>query len=360
MRIALTLEQLWHRVPGGTGVAALGIARGLPTRPGLEVVGVSAAHRIPAPEPWRPPVEVRALPLPRPALYEAWHRLRWPPVQRATGPADVVHATSIAVPPKSAPLVVTIHDLAFVAYPELFTPRGVTFFRRGLELARKDADLVMCPSQATRRACEAAGFAADRLRVIPLGVDVEAVTERDVQRVRERYGLGRDYVLWTGTVEPRKNLGGLLEAWKRVDTDADLVLAGPAGWNEDLETLIAGMRRPTVLGFLERAELHALYAGARLLVWPSLLEGFGFPVLEAMAHGTPVVTSAGTSTEEICGDAGLVVDPRDPGAIAGAISEVLEDASLARAMGERGRRRAAAFTWKRTAESLADAYGEIA
>src|SRR5687768_4404497 len=171
IRVAFTLEQCWHRVPGGTAVAALGMANALRSRGEVELVGVAAAHKDPAPEEWRPPIEVRHLPLPRPLLYESWHRLRWPPVQRATGEVSVIHATTIAMPPRSAPVAMTVHDLAFLHEPTHFTRRGLRFFNRGLDLALEQADVVVCPSEATRRDVLKAGFDEARTRVVPLGVD---------------------------------------------------------------------------------------------------------------------------------------------------------------------------------------------
>ena len=141
MRVALTLEQCWHRIPGGTAVAGIGMAHGLKERSDVDVVGVAARHPRPPKDGWDPGILVYQLPLPRPALYEAWHRLRRPKVQVATGPLDVIHATSIAMPPRSAPLVLTMHDLAFIHEPSHFTRRGLRFFHRGLELASKEADL---------------------------------------------------------------------------------------------------------------------------------------------------------------------------------------------------------------------------
>jgi glycosyltransferase involved in cell wall biosynthesis len=364
-RVALTLEQCWHRVPGGTAVAAIGMARGLARRADVDVVGVAALHRGPprAPggaEAWAPPVPVRSLPLPRRALYEAWHRLRRPHVELATGAVDVVHATTLAIPPRSAPLVVTLHDLAWRHDPGHFTAHGVRFFERGLALALADANLVLCASAATLRDCETAGFARDRLRHVPLGVEMARASPADVERVRARHDLHRPYVLWTGTVEPRKNLRRLVEAFGRLEAGADLVLVGPRGWSEDLDELTGSARRVRALGFVPSADLPGLYAGARAFCFPSLLEGFGFPVLEAMTQGTPVVTARGTSTEEIAGDAALLVDPRDADSIAGGLAQVLDDTRLASELSERGLARAACFTWDRCAERVRDAYREVA
>jgi glycosyltransferase involved in cell wall biosynthesis len=362
LRAAITLEQSWHRVPGGTAVAALGLTRALASRSGLEPVGVAARHRRPPPEPWLPAIPVRHLNLPRIALYESWHRLRRPRVQRATGAVDVIHATTMAIPPRTAPLLVTIHDLAWLRFPQMFTARGVTFFRRGLVLAMQEADLVLCSSEATRRDCAEAGFDEAKLRVVPLGVEMALADEVDVQRVRVAYDLDRPYVLWTGTIEPRKNLAGLLDAFVRLDLSLglDLVLVGPRGWNEDLDGIAHRVRdRVRVLGFVPASDLGPLYAGAEVFCFPSLLEGFGFPVLEAMSQGTAVVTSRGTSTEELVEGAGVLIDPLDAASIAEGLEQALQPSTRAR-LEPLGRARAASFTWERSAELVASAYEEVA
>lgn len=361
MRVALTMEQCWHRVPGGTAVAAIGMARSLKELGTLDVVGVAARHRDPAPRAWTPPIEIKHLPLPRPALYESWHRLRRPSVESATGEVAVIHATTMAMPPRTAPVVMTVHDLAFLHEPDHFTTRGMRFFRRGLELALEEADRIVCPSEATRRDCEKAGFDSTKLAVVPLGVEPRTASPQDIAAVRHRYDLRGDYLLWTGTIEPRKNLPRLLRAFMALEGDLQLALAGPQGWNEDLEELIAGLgQRVRPLGFVPHDDLAPLYAGARAFCFPSLLEGFGFPVLEAMAQGTPVVTSEGTSTEEIAGDAGVLVNPREVDSIVAGLRTVLEDENLARRLGEAGRERASMFTWSATAHGLESVYREAA
>ncbi|MPY93262.1 MAG: glycosyltransferase [Acidimicrobiia bacterium] len=362
MRVAYTLEQCWHRVPGGTATAALEVARRLSGWPGVELVGVAARHRRPPDPSWAPPVPVRVLPLPRRALYEAWHGLRRPSVERATGPVDVVHATGVAVPPRRAPLVVTVHDLAFLADRRRYTRHGVRFFMRALELARRDADLVLCSSEATRRECEAAGFDPSRLRVVPLGVRGRAAPAAAVTVARHRYGLARDYVLWVGTAEPRKNLPVVVEAFRQLGRDdLDLVLVGPDGWHVDLPELVRPLgEQARLLGFLPVADLDAVTAGARAFCYPSLLEGFGLPVADALVQGTPVVTSAGTATAEIVADgAGTAVDPRDPAAVAEALGAILEDEAFAAGLVAAGRARAAELTWERTAERTLAAYAEV-
>ena len=360
LRVAMTLEQFWHRVPGGTAVAAFEMARALLDRD-LDLIGVAARHNQPPDQRWRLPLEIGHMPLPRPLLYESWHRLRSPRVERATGPVDLIHATTMAIPPQTVPLVVTVHDLAWIDHPTHFPARGLRFFRAGFELTRRDAALVLCPSGATMRACADHGIERSRLRLVPLGVDATSAPRDEVERVRTAYGLTRPFVMWTGTIEPRKNLRNLVEAFASLEDEHDLVLVGPKGWHEDLDEVVAPIRdRVKPLGFVPQEDLGPLYAGADVFCYPSLLEGFGFPVLEAMVQGTPVVTSAGTSTEELARDAGVLIDPLDPGSIADGLRSVLEDAEYAGKLSAAGRARASEYPWSRTAGLLLEAYREVA
>jgi glycosyltransferase involved in cell wall biosynthesis len=391
MRAAVVIEQCWHRVPGGTAGAALAqiravAAAGAREKVGdagnagsaagsgqvadhvvdhvVDQVGVAARHAQPPPEAWRPSIPIRHLPLPRQALYRSWHRLRWPPVERATGPVDVVHATGYAIPPRSAPLVVTMHDVAWRRDPSMFTRNGVRFFEAGLRCVIDDADLVLCPSQATLEDCAAAGIGRDRLRHVPWGMTVPDVSDDDVAAVRQRYGLAGRYVLSVGTLEPRKNLPRLVEAFARLGAgheDVTLVVVGPDGWGESLADVATRLGdRVRLTGFVPHRTLSALYRGASVACYPSLWEGYGLPVAEAMGAGAPVVTSAGTATEElVAGGAGLAVDPRDVDAIAAAVASVLDDEALAERLRDAGRERAAATTWERTAAAVVAAYEEV-
>jgi glycosyltransferase involved in cell wall biosynthesis len=357
-RVALTLEQFWHRVPGGTATSIWAMARALAERD-IDLVGVSAWNKK-RPDPrFRLPFAIEWLPLPRVPLYASWHRLRWPKVELATGPIEVIHATTFAIPPKSAPLVVTIHDLAFVHSPEHYTARGLRLFQRGVALARADADIVVCPSGTTASDCEANGFDADRLRVVPWGVEPIVVSDDELAETLATFEIESPYILWTGTIEPRKNLGRLVEAFLMMDTDVQLVLAGPEGWNEDISPSIEGAGgRIRALGYVQPSQLAALYTGATVFCYPSLLEGFGLPVLEAMAQGAPVVTSLGTATEEAAGGAAILVDPLDTASIAAGMKELLDDPPRAELLGAAGRARAAEMTWAACAEKMHRVYDE--
>lgn len=363
----MTLEQCWHRVPGGTATSALRLAAALGERSDIELVGVAARHRRPAPEPFVPPVPMTYLPFGRKVIYESWHAFRWPKLEMATGRIDVAHATAVAVPPTHAPLVMTIHDLAFLADPTQATRHGNRFFRRGTALAKDHAKLILVPSEATARECRDEGFDPERIRIVPWGVDQPdaETTDATTEGVLERHGLNRPYVLFVGTIEPRKNLAAVIAAAAGLDgRKIDLAIVGPDGWNQDLQRMLAPLAATTVrvkrLGFVPEVDLGALYAGAAAFVFPSLREGFGMPVLEAMAAGAPVVTSRGTATAEVGGDAAQLVDPTDHAAVAAAVKAVVDDPVLADEMRAKGQERSRIFTWERAARLTAEAYHEAA
>ncbi len=366
LRVAVTLEQCWHRVPGGTARSALEsldalLAHADPER--IELIGVSARHRHGPGSAWVPPIDVRASRLPRPALYASWNRFRRPTVPALVGPVDVIHATGMAVPPPTSALVVTVHDLAFLRDPSKFTTRGVRFFHRSIELARRDATLIMCPSQATIEECVAAGFDPDRLRLVPWSVEPVEVEPVRVEQLRRSLGIEGPMVLWAGTIEPRKNLPVLLEAFEQLsDRTATLVLAGPQGWNEDLSVRLRALGdRVRVVGFLPSDELRVMQTAADIFCFPSLQEGFGLPVLEAMAQGTAVITSAGTATAEVGADAAVLVDPSDGAALAIALDSLLADPGARDTLAAAGRDRASAvFGRRHHAEQLMAVYSEAA
>jgi glycosyltransferase involved in cell wall biosynthesis len=293
------------------------------------------------------------LPLARPVLYESWTRLNWPKVESVTGEIDVAHATGLVPCGTAAPLVVTVHDLAFVHDPAKFSRQGVRVMTRSLDVIVRRADRVICSSEATRADCAAAGVDPARLRLVPLGVDVVDVPEADVERVRRRYLLPDDFVLFVGTVEPRKNLARLAAAMQRPGMPGPLVVAGADGWG-DVGVIDHG--NTLFLGFVPDADIAALYSAATVFAYPSEREGFGLPVAEAMAQGAAVVTSAGTSTEEVAGGAAILVDPFDVDDIARGI---VEAADRRDELAATGRRRAGELTWTRSADLTMAVYREL-
>jgi glycosyltransferase involved in cell wall biosynthesis len=237
-----------------------------------------------------------------------------------------------------------------VHHPEFFTARGNKIFRRSLALNVKRAAVVLCSSQATLNDCVAAGFATDRLRHVPLGVTTYEVTDADRQRVCQKYQLPDEFVLFVGTLEPRKNLSRLLAALESIDTAPPLVIAGIHGWGDNQ---LSTTHRVHSIGFVDSHDLPALYSLCSVFAFPSVLEGYGLPVIEAMAHGAPVVTSRGTSTEEVAGGAAVLVDPFNIESIADGIRHALTHRDE---LGEQGHQRAQEVPWSRTAQLTLEAY----
>jgi len=249
------------------------------------------------------------------------------------------------------PTAVVVYDLVAFVDPNNAQARAARIERATIGRAVRRAGAFLCISEATRRDLVARfPAAADRARVVPLAADPRFATPGEPAR------LGVPYVLGVGTLEPRKNLVRLIEAWAAlppsVRGDHVLALVGPTGWDVDA-TLAAARAHPDdvrLLGFVSDEELASLYAGATAFAYPSTYEGFGLPVLEAMAAGAPVVTSSVSSLPEVAGDAAVLVDPYDVRAIRDALASVLADPAQRSELRERGRTRAAAFSWARTAQ----------
>lgn len=264
--------------------------------------------------------------------------------------------------------VVTIHDLAFLREPGWFRPGRAAYYRFAVGLTVRWAKRIIADSKATAADLEEMlGVEPERIDVIPLGVDelYRPVPAEAGATVRAKYGLPESYFLYVGTLEPRKNVVRLIEAWSRLAETCpqDLVLAGREGWKVQAvrEAIAASphanrIHRP---GFIAVDDLPAVLSGAYTFVWPSLWEGFGLPPLEAMACGAPVVTSNVSSLPEVVGNAALTVDPEDVDAIAAAMLELVEDEVLVKALKARGLQRAATFTWRTTAEATVKTYRKV-
>jgi len=358
VRVAYTLEQCWGAVPGGTAVAALRVADAMEEQHDIRLIGVAGRHAHLPPDPWMPGIPIAHLPIAAPWLYQTWLRFGWPKVERATGRVDVTHATGLVPCPTDAPLVVTLHDVAFLHEPEHFTKHGARTFRASLERIERDAAMVLCSSQATLDDVSFAGIGSDRLRLIPLGVDPQRVADGEIARVRALFDLPERYLLFVGTLEPRKNLRGLVAAVAMLEESLPLVVAGAEGWGDlDIDDAVRASVDIRFLGFVPSEDLNPLYAGAHVFCYPSEREGYGLPVLEAMAQGVPVVTSAGTATEETAGSAAVLVRPMEPADIArGIVEAVARRAELS----AKGLARAQKRSWSTTAALTAAVYRELA
>lgn len=314
-------------------------------------------------------VRLRKVPVTDDWLARLWHRLRVPiPVELITGPIDVFYSPDFVLPPTlpGSRTVVTVHDLSFLHYPSHFLPKLVRYLCRAVPRSVETADLVLADSQATKRdMINQLGTPPHKVKVIYSGVDKRFSPEGvsgEQELLRAKYDIGDgDYWLSVGTIQPRKNYLTLIEAFRRLAPEARLVIAGAPGWLYDDVVQQAGGCGDGVriLGYVDDADLPALYRNAELFVFPSLYEGFGLPVLEAMASGVPVVCSDSSSLPEVVGDAALLVDPRDPSAMAAAIAEVTHTPSLRHALVRRGLSRASQFTWEQAGQELLQAFEEL-
>jgi glycosyltransferase involved in cell wall biosynthesis len=357
VKAGLHVGQLLQPVPGGIGRYVVHLARNLPAA-GVEVVPFGAG---------RPSSRVGGLigdtvdlGWPHgPVRYELWHRFRRPRVDLAV---DVVHAPSLAIPAvRDQPLVVTVHDVAFLREPEAFTRRGLTFHRRGLELAHREATAIITASRFARDELIDVGFERERIHLAPHGVETRVPESAKQMYGRlEGLGLDRPFIVAVGTVEPRKGLDTLAQAMvivRESEPDLELAVVGPSGW-----LAVPGLDAPGIhrLGTVDERTLDAIYRNALACAVPSRYEGFGLPALEAMARGCPVVASNATSLPEVVGSAGTLVPVGDVEAWAHALLTTVRDDGLRAEMSRRGRERAAGFTWLGSAHAHAAAYAAAA
>lgn len=300
-----------------------------------------------------------------------WWVPRHPALSRFVGPVDVYHAGDFVWPPTGAvPTVVTVHDLSTERFPDLHWWANRWHHAKKLRWARAAADRVIAVSEATKQdLVQLAGFAAERIDVVPEArrLDIELSPERVAARVaevRRRCGLeDAPYILTVGTLEPRKNHVRLVRAFESLPdafSQVRLVVVGGAGWKmgpiRRAFQESSARERIRVLGIVPPEDLAALYAGASLFAYPSLYEGFGLPVLEAMAMGVAVLTSSVSSLPELAGDAAVLVDPRSVDAIRDGLARLLGHAGLRDELARRGRERERGFTWRRTAELTLASY----
>ncbi len=279
---------------------------------------------------------------------------------------DVVH-----YPANFGPLfplrnvVVTVHDLSYMRHPEWFRFNRAVYYRWALRRTVRTAKRIIADSEATAAdLVQFAGLSREQMDVVPLGVHprFQPASAEAQAAIRLKYSLPDRFFLYVGTLEPRKNLPRLIEAWSCVapDSDADLVIAGRRGWKtQAIDAAVSRSPHPQRIHFLDfipEADLPAVMSAAFAFVWPSLFEGFGLPPLEAMACGTPVLTSKVSSLPEIVGDAALLTDPEDASAMAEGMQRLLHDTAFREGLMARGIERARLFSWERSAALTLKAY----
>lgn len=304
----------------------------------------------------------------------------WSPVipaaikERMLGDVDVVHSTTYAAPrlrDRKKRLVATIYDLTALTHPECHRRQNVRICVKGIRDAVRYADAIIAISEHTKKdLVEHAGCPPELVTVTPLAADpmyrpVDEPAGHD--RVRTRYGLPRRYILFIGSLEPRKNVRTLIEAYarlpERLRQEFSLVVAGARGWkNSDVQDTVGRLGvedHVTFAGYIDRADISTVYSMAEVFVYPSLYEGFGLPILESMACGTPVITSNTSSMPEVAGEAAELVTPTDTDELASALTRVLDDEALRLDMRARGLERSGEFTWERCARETVGVYEKV-
>ncbi len=370
MRVAAHVDQLFFTVPGGVGTYIRNLVPALAGRdPSLEVTLFHARFAAPRPsEPWMDGFAEAEVPGSIRSLYPRWNLLARPALPVAIRSADLVHAMSASAVPPTAQgqlLVVTVHDVAFDRYPNLFPRAWRTMYRLGLRAAVRRADAIVTPSRATAEdVLSRTKVDPRKLHVVPEAAALPP-SEVDVGEALARLKVRPPYVLFVGTIEPRKNLVRLVRAYRRVAAAGvphALVLAGPLGWHHEglmRELALEGPGEIVMTGALAPAELDAIYRAADAFVYPSVYEGFGLPVLEAMSRGIPVVASTTSALPEVTGDAALGVNPRSVREIAAAIASLVGDVALAERLAAAGRLQAERFSWDETARMTLEVYERV-
>lgn len=322
--------------------------------------------------PTGPNITTRELRFRERVMSAIWHRLRIPlPVDLVTGPVDIFHAPDYVLPPVSSGVtMITVHDLAFLIHPECADQNLRLFLEKTVPRSAARANYIITDSENTRNDVICLLDAdPERVFVVPGGVDPSFVpaNEEAVHQVRCEYELKLPYVLAVGVIEPRKNFPRLIDAFSRfrvrTGLNYELVIAGGNGWLSD-ETYREAERSPFAnnvrfTGYVPDRHLAALYSGAEVFAYPSLYEGFGLPVLEAMACGTTVVCANTSSLPECAGDAALLFPPDDPDAMAATLEQACGDTALRTDLIRRGERRVAEFQWERAAERMIEIYERV-
>lgn len=336
IKVGFDISQTAH--PGGVGVYTNNLATGLMNSSELEMCFFYSSFR----KPYKGELKkVKKFKLP-PSLFEVlFNRIRNFPIEKFVGDVDIFHSSDWVQPPSRALKITTYHDLIPIKFPGWSNPKIVDVQRRRLKIVEREIDMVIAVSEATKKdLLDVSTIPESKIRVVYEGVEgfFEPKKKEQTEKFRKKMNLPEKFILAFGGVGDRKNLENIKKAAK------------------DYKLVIAGETIPFVL----RTELPYLYNAAEILLYPSLYEGFGLPVLEAMACGVPVITSDNSSLKEVGGEAVVYADPHDPESLAKTVQNVMEDTNLQNTLSQKGLERSKHFSWEKCTEETVKIYKELA
>jgi glycosyltransferase involved in cell wall biosynthesis len=305
----------------------------------------------------------KIFPFPPKLMEIIWNKMHILPVELLVGDCQVIHTWDyIQAPTKNAAVVTTIHDLTPIKFPSYQHPRTISSYKSGLHWIEREKSTVITDSESTKNdILSNSKIPKDRIHVIYLAAGEEFknfrtkkenIKKSSLEKVKEKYDIQSEYLLSVGTQEPRKNLRRIIEAFRTLNSNYSLVIAGKYGWGETIKPA----RGVKSVSYVSEKDLPPLYAGATCLIYPSLYEGFGLPVVEAMAIGCPVVTSDRGSLKEIAGDAAVIVNPEDVSSIASGVKSAIRNRDQ---LVNKGLAQANKFSWEKTASQTLEVYESL-
>ena len=295
--------------------------------------------------------QARVFPIPPVAADFIWNKLHVLPIEKLIGNTDVLHTSDWTEPPSAAFKITTVHDLYPLKFPRMVDPKIVAVHKRKLSWVMRESKRIITPSLSTKKDLTDLGVREEIIRVIPEAPSLSKASDAEVTAVKKKYQIQGDYLISVGVTE-LKNTKRIIEAFhlSTAGKELKLILVGrPSG------TLVQPERNIRILGYVPESDLAALLTGSRGLIYASLYEGYGIPILDGFACGIPVVTSNISSMPEVAGEAAVLVDPYDAASIADGITKVL---SGPKALIEKGFARASEFSWEKTAKMTIDVYQE--
>jgi glycosyltransferase involved in cell wall biosynthesis len=378
LKIALDLSCLFHQPLTGVGYHTLNLVRKILELDKTNEYCAFGSSGQSTPECFSSLAELgartRGFRIPSRLKHFCWNNLNWPPMEWFTGPADIAHGFFHLLPPtRKAKRIVTIHDLSAFLFKDVNTRKNASLHQTVLTYAAKHADAIVTDSHSTREdVIEKLGAPEDKVHVVYSGIVREEynvpLDPKAFDQVKEKFNIDGDYFIHLGTLEPRKNIPKLIEAYARLKARLphcpQLVLAGSKGWMS--EPIFEAITRHnlekvvTVTGYLSRQEILLLLRGAFACVYPSRYEGFGIPVLEAMAARVPVLTSNLSSLPEVIGDTGIQVDPDNLDELEAGMERLITHRDEALAQVDRAYARAGEFSWESSAKALLKVYQTVA